>query len=135
MQSLHLSGVCVVCVGHPCPARAGGDRRRARGRPHPLGGDRRLLHVPVRRRIRWCSFCENHVCGAYLGLIPPFVWPFLWYCRQGCAGCTEKTNYYISKDEHGNGSYVLVKDRDTIGFGCVCCHTPTELEFCKCKRW
>jgi len=58
-----------------------------------------------------------------------------WYCRQGCAGCTEKTNYYISKDEHGNGSYVLVKDRDTIGFGCVCCHTPTELEFCECKRW
>ena len=71
--------------------------------------------------------------GAYLGLIPPFVWPFLCYCRQGCAGCTEKTNYYIDYDEYGNGTYILVKDRDTIefGFGYGQCGGPCV----ECKRY
>ena len=87
--------------------------------------------------VRWCSPCEDHVCGAYLGLIPPFVWPLLWFQRQG-TWCNRKIrknpNYYIGTDEYGNGWWVLVKDRDTLGFGNVCCHQLTEPECCECKR-
>ena len=86
---------------------------------------------------RWCSPCEDHVCGAYVGLIPPFVWPFLCFQRGG-TNCKPKIpknpNYYIGTDEYGNGWWVLVKDRDTLGFGQVCCYAPSEPECCECRR-
>lgn len=86
---------------------------------------------------RWCSPCEDHVCRAYLGLIPPFVWPFLCFQRGG-TNCKPKIpknpNYYIGTDEYGNGWWVLVKDRDTLGFGQVCCYAPSEPECCECRR-
>ena len=87
--------------------------------------------------VRWCSPCEDHVCGAYLGLIPPFCWPFLCFQRGG-TNCKPKIpknpNYYIGTDEYGNGWWVLVKDRDTLGFGQVCCYALSEPECCECRR-
>lgn len=75
--------------------------------------------------------------GAYLGLVPPFLWPFLWFQRQG-TNCKPKIpknpNYYIGTDEYGNGWWVLVKDRDTLGFGQVCCYTLSEPGCCECRR-
>ncbi len=108
-----------------------------------IGGCYTCGHVGV---VRWCSPCEGHVWGAYLGMIPPFVWPLLCYFRDAQ---TKNPNYYCGLpadeasvfsafasrgDSSSNHPYILVKDRDTLGFGQVCCYAPSEPECCECRR-
>ena len=98
--------------------------------------------------IRWCSLCEGNVWGAYLGVIPPFLFPLVCYFRQGCGSRsapphwpptqTKSPNYYFELCKGpGDGGYILVKDRDTIEFGIGCggaCAPTDNMICCECKR-